>query len=854
MSMTRARSFDGPVHAIIDPTASPTSWWNRIAWRRIEIAAPKSPGLVQCIRLDYLKPSLPFFSARKIMNIQNDPGSWALEKFGVGQPVPRTEDPKLVRGQGRYSDDLNLPRQAYAAIVRSSHAHGVLRGIDTAAALSMPGVLAVHTGADLQAAGYGGLKCMPPLKNRDGTPMKKPPRPALAVDRVRFVGDPVACVIAQTAIEAKEAAEAVILDIEPLPAVTRAGEAIKPGAPQLFDDVPNNVALDYHYGDAEKVKAAFAAAAHVTRLSLINNRLVVNAMEPRAAIASYDPGSERFTFHAGCQGVFGLRGQLAEILNIPPARLRVLTGHVGGSFGMKAQAYPEYVCLLHATRLIGRPVKWTDERSSSFLSDSHGRDHEKVAELALDADGRFLAIRLTGTGNMGAYLGAVAPLPPTINAVKNMVSVYRTPLIEVSTQCVFTNTSMVTAYRGAGRPEGNYFMERVIDNAAREMGIDRLELRRRNQITPGELPYAAASDQTYDSGDFPAVFKHALELADWKGFSRRKRDSVKRGRLRGIAVGSYLEVTAPPNKEMGGIRFEVDGTVTFITGTLDYGQGHATPFAQILSSRLGVPFDRIRLLQGDSDELIIGGGTGGSRSAAASSMAMVEAIAKVVEQGKRVACQLLEAAVQDIEFAKGRFIIAGTDRSIGVMELAQQLRGKPNLPEGTPTSLDVKLAGEAAPSAFPNGCHVAEVEIDPDTGVIEVVKYTSANDFGTVINPMLVEGQMHGGLVQGIGQALMENTVYDQDGQPITGSYMDYAMPRASDVPSFVTAHHPVPAKTNPLGIKGCGEAGCAGALVSVMNAVVDALSPYGIRHIDMPATPERVWQAIRRAQSAPAS
>jgi carbon-monoxide dehydrogenase large subunit len=788
------------------------------------------------------------------MNIQDDAGAWALQKFGVGQPVLRTEDPTLVRGEGRYTDDLSLPGQAYAAIVRSSHAHGVLKSIDTAAARAMPGVLAIYTGADLAAAGYGGLKCMPPFKNRDGTPMKKPLRPALAVDKVRFVGDPVACVIAETAIEAKEAAEAVVLDIKPLPAVTKASEAMKPGAPQLFDDVPDNVALDYHFGDAEKVKEAFAKAAHVTRLEILNNRLVVNAMEPRAAIASYDGKSERFTFHVGCQGVFGLRGQLAEILNIPPAKLRLLTGNVGGSFGMKAQAYPEYIPMLHGARLLGRPVKWTDERSTSFLSDSHGRDHEKVAELALDAEGRFLALRLTGTGNMGAYLGAVAPLPPTLNAVKNMVSVYRTPLIEVATKCVFTNTSFVTAYRGAGRPEGNYFMERLIDNAAREMGIDRLELRRRNQLKPKEIPFAAASEQTYDSGDFPAVFKHALELADWKGFGKRKRESRKRGLLRGIAVGSYLEVTAPPNKEMGGIRFEEDGTVTFITGTLDYGQGHATPFAQVLSGRLGIPFDRIRLLQGDSDELITGGGTGGSRSAAASTTAMVEAVAKVVELGKEAASHLLEAAPQDIEFAGGRFTIAGTDRSISVLELAQKLRAKPTLPEGAPTSLDVKLASENVPSAFPNGCHVAEVEIDPDTGVVEVVKYASVNDFGTVINPMLVEGQMHGGLVQGIGQALMENTVYNDEGQPVTGSFMDYAMPRACDVPSFVTEHHPVPAKTNPLGIKGCGEAGCAGALVSVMNAIVDALAEYGIHHIDMPVTPEKVWQALREAKAAPAS
>jgi carbon-monoxide dehydrogenase large subunit len=782
------------------------------------------------------------------MNIQDDPNSWAVQKFAIGQPVPRTEDPVLVQGRGRYTDDVSLPGEAYAAMVRSRHAHGVLKGIDTAAARAMPGVLAVYTGADLR--GYGTLKCVPPLKNRDGTPMKKPPRPALAIDKVRFVGDPVACVVAETAIAAKEAAEAVALDIEPLPAVTLASEAVKPGAPLVFDDVPGNIALDYHYGDAIKVKAAFAAAAHVTRLALRNNRLVVNAMEPRAAVAAYEAAGERFTFHVGCQGVFGLRAQLAEIFNIAPAKMRVVTENVGGSFGMKAQAYPEFVCLLHAARQLSRPVKWTDERSSSFLSDSHGRDHEKVAELALDADGRFLAVRLTGTGNMGAYLGTVAPLPPTVNAVKNMVSVYRTPLIEVATQCVFTNTTPVSAYRGAGRPEGNYFMERLIDAAAQETGISRLELRRRNHIKRTEIPFAAASDQTYDSGDFPAVFRHALDLADWKGFAKRKRESRRNGRLRGIAVGSYLEVTAPPNKEMGGIRFEPDGGVTFITGTLDYGQGHATPFAQILSSRLGVPFERIRLLQGDSDELIAGGGTGGSRSAAASSAAMVAAVAQVVEQGRAIASLVLEAAVADIEFAEGRFTIAGTDRSIGVLELAAQLRGGLDLPDGVARTLDVKLASEPVRAAYPNGCHVAEVEIDPETGIVEVVKYASANDFGTVINPMLVEGQMHGGLVQGIGQALMERTVYDADGQLITGSYMDYAMPRAADAPGFVTEHHPVPAKTNPLGIKGCGEAGCAGALVSVVNAVVDALSEYGIRHIDMPATPERVWQAIRAARA----
>jgi aerobic carbon-monoxide dehydrogenase large subunit len=784
------------------------------------------------------------------MNIHDDPNSFALQKFGIGQPVPRTEDPVLVRGRGTYSDDVNLDGQAYAAVVRSRHAHGVIKGIDTALARAMPGVIAIYTGEDLEAAGWGPLKCAVPLKNRDGTPMRKPPRPALATDKVRYVGDPVACVVAETATAARDAAEAVEVDVEPLPAVTLASEAMKPGAPLVFDDVPGNVALDWHFGDADKVEEAFARAAHVTRLTMRNTRLVVNAMEPRAAVAAWEEADERYIFHVGCQGVFGLRAGLADIFNVPPAKVRVLTKHVGGSFGMKAQPYPEYVCLLHAARQLKRPVKWTDDRSGSFLSDSHGRDHEKVGELALDADGRFLAIRLTGTGNMGAWLGAVAPLPSTLNAVKNMVSIYRTPLIEVSTQCVFTNTTMVTAYRGAGRPEGNYFMERLIDTAAREMDIDRLELRRRNHLSPADIPYAAASDQTYDSGDFPAVFRHALELADWDGFEARKRDSRKRGKLRGIAVGSYLEVTAPPNKEMAGIRFEADGTVTFITGTLDYGQGHATPFAQILSSRLGVPFDRIRLLQGDSDELIAGGGTGGSRSAAASGMAMVDAVGKVVEQGRQVASHVLEAAAADIEFANGRFTIAGTDRSIGVLELAARLRSGLALPDGMPATLDVKLASDPVPSAFPNGCHVAEVEIDPETGVVEVVKYTSANDFGTVINPMLVEGQLHGGLVQGIGQVLMENVVYSGDGQPVTGSFMDYAMPRAGDMPGFVTGYHPVPAITNPLGVKGCGEAGCAGAMVAVPNAIIDALSEYGIRHIEMPVTAEKVWRAIKAARA----
>src|SRR5499426_3712739 len=784
------------------------------------------------------------------MNLQNDPQNFALMKFGIGQPVPRSEDPTLVRGEGCYTDDVKLAGEAYAVMVRSRVPHGVIKSIDTSAARKMPGVLGAYTGADL--AGYGTLKCIVSFKNRDGTPMKQPPRPALPTDKVRFVGDPIAFVVAETLLAAKDAAEAIAVDIDALPAVVRPENAAQPGAPLLHEEAPGNVALDYHYGDTEQVAVAFAKAAHVTRLRLVDSRVVVNAMEPRAAIGVYDPASGRFTLYAPSQGVFGLRANMADILKVEPKQVRILTGHVGGSFGMKSAPFPEYVCVLHAARALGRPVKWTDDRSGSFVSDSHGRDHELTAELALAADGTFLAVRINNFGNMGGFLAQVAPMPSTLNTVKNVQSVYRTPLIEVSTKCVFTNTSHVSAYRGAGRPEGNYYMERLVDAAAAEMGIDRLALRRRNQIKPRELPIKTASGSNYDSGDFPGVLERALEVADAEGFARRKRESRERGKVRGLGIGSFLEVTAPPSKEMGGIRFEADGTVTIISGTLDYGQGHAAPFAQVLSDKLGVPYERIRLLQGDSDELLAGGGTGGSKSIMHTGNAIVEASAKVIEQGKQVASHVLEASASDIEFTQGRFVIAGTDRAIGIMELAERLRAGLKLPEGVPSTLDVRHVTDGpGASTYPNGCHVCEVELDPDTGVIEVVKYASVNDFGTVINPLIVEGQLHGGVIQGIGQALMEMTAYDDDGQLLTGSYMDYAMPRASDAPEVAVIHHPVPAKTNVLGVKGCGEAGCAGSLTSVMNAIADALSEFGIQHMDMPATPYRVWRAIQDARAA---
>src|SRR5690348_231296 len=634
----------------------------------------------------------PSLSGRCSMQDYTSPVSldtaMALQKYGVGQPVRRKEDDTLVRGKGKYTDDFNLPGQAYAWVVRSSHAHGVIRGIDTSAAKTMPGVLGVWTGTDLVAAGYGPFTCGLPLKNRDGTPLLQTNRAALMSDKVRYVGDPVAFVVAETLAQARDAGEAVVVDIDPLPAVTDAAEAVKPGAPQLYDHIPNNVALDYHYGDSEKIEAAFAGAAHVTRLDIVNTRVAVVSMEPRVALAHYDKKTERYTLQVPTQGVSGNRATLAKILNVPPEKVRILTANVGGSFGMKNLNYPEYTCIAHASKALGRPVKWTDERSTSFLSDSHGRAQLIHAELALDAEGKFLAVRLSGYGNLGAYITGVAPGPLSLNTGKNLASVYRTPLLGVDIKTVLTNTTLMGAYRGAGRPEANYYMERLIDRAADEMGINRLTLRKKNFIKPAQMPFPASSGVTYDSGDFKGVLTKALELSDHANFAKRKKESKKSGKLRGIAVGSYLEVTAPPSGELGKITFEPDGTVKLTTGTLDYGQGHATPFEQVLQAQLGVPFEKITLEQNDSDLVRFGNGTGGSRSITATGAAIVESAALVIEKGKQAAAHMLEASAADIEFAGGRFTIAGTDRSIDIMDLAQRMReGK--MPDGVPSSLDV---------------------------------------------------------------------------------------------------------------------------------------------------------------------
>ena len=764
--------------------------------------------------------------------------------YAVSQPVTRTEDPRLLRGGGQYTDDRNLTGQAYAVIVRSPIAHGDIKRIDIDAAKAAPGVLAVYTHADIDAAGYGTLPNNLPLKGRDGSDLLKPPRPILAKGRVRNVGEPVVAVIAETLAHARDGAELVEVDIDALPANTDLAAGVAADALQLHEEVPGNVCVDFQVGDAEATATAFEAAAHVTRLRLENNQIFVSAMEPRAFIADWDADSERYTVYTGCQGVFGMRNMLAALLKIETEQVRVITDEVGGSFGMKAMPYNEYPVVLLAAKQLGRPVRWTADRSESMLADHMGRGSVFDAELALDVNGKFLAVRVHGLANMGGYLTGTGPLAQTVNVGKNLPCMYLTPAVDVNMQCVFTNTNYVGAYRGAGRPEGNYIMERLVDAAAREMGIDPIEIRRRNIVPPEAMPYTAATGQVYDSGDFAPIFDKAVTASDWNGFAVRNAVSEAAGLKRGLGICAYLEVTAPAGKEMGGLRFGDDGRVTIVSGTLDYGQGHRATFAQILSARVGIPFDKIDLLQGDSDELIVGGGTGGSRSVIAEAGALYETAAEVIEKGRAVAGHVLEAAIEDVEFADGEFRIAGTDRSVGIFELATRARDLGGA-DGLPETLDTELVHNTAPSSFPNGVHVCEVEIDPETGTTRVDRYTVVDDFGTIVNPLLAEGQVHGGVVQGIGQALMEHIVYDDDGQLLTGSYMDYQLPRAIEIPDIVFDDHPVPATTNVIGAKGAGEAGCSGALPAVMNAVVDALSEYGVSNINMPATPHRVWQAI---------
>lgn len=772
-------------------------------------------------------------------------------KFGIGQNVPRKEDPTLLTGHGKYTDDLNLDGQLYAYVFRSPYAHAIIKNVDTSAALESPGVHMVVTGKDLVEAGYGTPPCVVPLKSPDGTDIIKTPWMALPADRIRYAGEAVAMVIAETQVQAKDAAELIELDVEELPAVVDMEKAAAPGTEQIWPELTqNNTAVHWEGGKKDETEEAFAKAAHVTKMRLNNNRLVVAPIEPRCSIADYDFEEDRYVFHSCSQGVFGLRNNLAQhVLKVEPEKLRVLTYNVGGSFGMKIYVYPEYLPLLHAAKALRRPVKWTDERSGSFMSDLHGRAMKFDAELALDEDHNFTGVRVKVVGDLGAYISFVGPMMASLNILRNGIGAYKTPTMFVESDLVLTNKTPVAAYRGAGRPDGNYIMENLIDQAARDLGVDKIELRRKNLVPADMMPFTAGNGEAIDSGDFLGTMEKALEVGDVAGFAARRKESESRGKLRGLGVSSFCEVTATPAKEMGGVRFDEDGGVTIVTGTLDYGQGHAGTFAQILNELLGIPFDKVRLLQGDSDQLLTGGGSGGSRSVMSTGNALVVCSEQIIEKGKQLAGHLFETAAADIEFNQGNFSVVGTDREIGILELDKESRKMSNLPDGLEPGLTVELVNDLPDPAYPNGCHVCEVEIDPETGSVLLDRYYTVNDFGVLVNPMLVEGQAQGGVVQGIGQVLWEEAVYDDDGQLLSGSFMDYAMPRANDLPDIGFVSNPSRATTNSLGVKGCGEGGTGGSLPATSCAVQDALHSAGAKPIEIPATPEKVWRALNAAR-----
>jgi carbon-monoxide dehydrogenase large subunit len=779
------------------------------------------------------------------------------EKFAMGQSVRRLEDPRLVQGLGRYSDDVSLPRQAHAAVVRSPHAHARTRAIDTAAALSSPGVLAVLTGADLAADGLGHLPSDATRKRRDGSPAFPTPRPALARERVRHVGDPVALVVAETPEAAADGAERVAVDYEPLPAVVGAARASGPGAPAVWEEVPDNVAFVWEAGSRDAVARGFAAAAHVTRLEFVVTRVAALPLEPRGAVGEFDRRSGRYTLHTGIQAPHGLRTLLAEqIFRVPHGQVRVVTGEVGGSFGMRSGIYPELVLVLWAAKRLGRPVKWTASRRESLVSDEPGRDNVTSVELALDAGGRFLALRVRTLVDIGAYLTPRSAGPAT-NNVGGVAGVYTTPAIHLETAGVHTHTTPTGPYRGAGRPEATYAIERVIDVAARELAIDPVELRRRNLIPASAMPFKTGLVFTYDCGDFARVMDLALAQADHAGVERRRQEARRRGQLLGVGLANPIEVAGGPytalNPDTAELRVNADGSVSLFAGSTSMGQGNETAFAQIVADRLGVPPGRIQVFWGDSDALGAGRGNGGSGALTVGGSAVLRATDRIVERGRRIAAHLLEAAPDDVALRDGRFVVAGTDRGAAWSQVARAAYQPRQLPPGLEPGFSETAAFAPPAVTFPNGCHVCEVEIDPETGAVRITRYGVVDDVGRMVNPMLVKGQIHGGVVQGLGQGLAEVLAYDEAGQVLAGSLMDYAIPRADEVPPFEVDSHEVPTRVNPLGAKGVGEAGTVGALPALLNAVNDALAPLGVRHLDMPVSPERVWRAIREAGGRPA-
>ncbi len=774
-------------------------------------------------------------------------------KFGVGQAIKRVEDQVLVTGQGRYTDDVAVEDAAYAYVLRSPHAHAEIRGIDIADAKEMSGVLTILTGADVESDGLGDMPCNIPMKNRDGSDRANTPHPILAKDRVRYVGDPVALVVAETLQQARDAAETIAVDYAELPSVVDTEGAAEDGAPLVWDEAKNNIIFDWEDGDQAAVDKAMAAADQVVALRMVNNRVVANSMEPRACVAEYDAGSGKVTLHTSTQGPHVIYGQIADVvLKIGKENLRIKTGHVGGGFGMKVFLHAEQPLTVWAARKIKRSVRWNSDRSEAFMSDLQGRDNVSYAELAMDADGKFLALRVTTYAAMGAYLSNFAPFVAT-GGTAMLGGLYMTPAIHVNVKGMATNTVPVDAYRGAGRPEAAYLIERLVDHAARVSGIGPAELRRRNFIPPSAMPYKTPLCEPYDSGEFEAVMAEAMEQSDWEGFEARRAEAAKRGKYRGIGLATYIERCGGGAPETAVAKFEDDGIKIYI-GTMENGQGHHTSYKQILSETLDIDADTIQIVQGDT-ETTPAGMTGGSRSVPVGGAAVLGVGQKIREKGTQIAAHMMEVAPVDIEFADGTFTVAGTDKSMTLWEIAKAAADPANVPEGMEPGLDDEYQRKPEAATFPNGCHVIEVEIDPDTGELEIPRYTVVDDFGKVINPIMLEGQVHGGIVQGLGQALTEHTVYDDEsGQLVSGSFMDYDMPKADRFPFFHFSTHNVPCTTNPLGIKGAGEAGAIGAPPAVINAIVDALYPeLGIDHIDMPATALAIWQAIHGAHRAAA-
>jgi carbon-monoxide dehydrogenase large subunit len=775
-----------------------------------------------------------------------------MGEFGIGQSVSRFEDPRLLKGGGRYVDDFNLPHQAYAYILRSPHAHAKILRIDLAAAKDMPGVLGVFTQADIAADGLGTTRVQFQRKRPDGSPIFSQPHPGLARDRVRFVGDPIALVVANTLDQAKDAAEAIDIAFEPLPSVTASTEVTQPGAASVWDECPDNISHVFETGNKAATDAAFAQAAHVVTRRYVISRVHAQFMEPRGVLGAYEPRDERLTLYADVQYPHRVRQMLANaIFKLPEQRIRVVAGDVGGGFGTKGWQYPEHRLMLWAARKLGRPVKWRCERSEAVLADEHGRDVVADAELALDKSGKFLGLRVRTISNVGAYLSSDRNLLATFTSLGAVVGTYAIPAAYAHLTVAFSNANATAPYRGAGRPEAIYIIERLIDDAARELGMDRVALRRTNLIPASAMPYKTPlGGLNYDCGEFARNMDMAVTLADTAGFEARRAEAKRRGKLRGLAIVNAIERAAGAGAEFAEVRFDTSGGATMLMGSKNQGQGHETIFRQILIEQLGLAPEDIRYTDGDTDIVAFGIGTNGSRSTVIGGTAVTIAATKILAKAKKLAAHLLEVSEADISFADGKFTVPGTDRSLTLKEVARTSYLVARLPKGMEPGLYETGTFSPPQDTYPNGCHVCEVEVDPDTGAVQIVAYAVVDDVGTVINPKTLKGQIHGGVAQGAGQVLMEQVAYDREsGQLLTASFMDYAMPRADTFPEFAVESNPVPTKLNPLGAKGAGEAGTVGALPAVMNAIIDALAPAGVTHLEMPATPERVWRALAAAQ-----